>query len=629
MGAKHGAQTVLLIGSGGREHAIALKLAASPLLKKLILVPGNDGMHLDWERWNLGIATRADFEKIAERALTAQVDLVVVGPDNPLADGIVDVLAARGLRCFGPDSRAAQIEASKSFAKSVMMSAGVPTAYYNVFANAKEALQAVEKYDWSAHGWVLKADGLAYGKGVFVCETITQAREALAVLGGKQKIIIEERLRGEELSWFAICDGESCALMDPARDYKRVHDYNEGPNTGGMGAISPVPGVGAELRERVRREVFEPTLAEMKKRGVPFRGLLYAGLMVDLKREKLWVIEFNCRFGDPETQVVLPRMKDDLLMWFNAAVDGGLSELPQDVGFSSDAAAIVIGAARGYPEKPEKGQVIEGETRGLIFAGVAKGASGKLVSSGGRVFGALGRAPSVGAAAINAYSQLEKVRFEGMHYRRDIGDPKVPMVVLASGVGSGFEALAQAIEHGELNAEILALISDKKDAPVIQKARALGIPALTLPYVKGDEQLVAEIQRLGARFVVLSGYMRIVSRHLIESFRSERGYSRVVNIHPALLPSFPGLNSYQQAYEYGVKVTGATVHLVEEVVDNGPICAQDSFDIEGRSLEDIEAQGKARERKLYRNALRWILPEKFALEKRDPKNEGRFCVRPY
>lgn len=625
--AEQNAKTVLLVGSGGREHALALKLSASKRCGKLIVLPGNDGMSAAWERWKMPLGSKADFEAIADRARDARVDLVVIGPDNPLADGVVDVLEARGLKCFGPDSRAAQIEASKSFAKEIMFAAKVPTAAYSVARSLKEASEKIETLPWGS-GWVLKADGLALGKGVFVCATLDEAHIALEQLknqGHEKKIIIEERLQGEELSWFAFCDGESCALLDPARDYKRVGNYNEGPNTGGMGAISPVPGVTDALRERVRREVFEPTLAEMKKRGVPFRGLLYAGLMVDLKREKLWVIEFNCRFGDPETQVLLARMSDDLLDWIEASVEGKLKVRPKNVGFIRDAAVIVVAASAGYPDQPEKGQEIKGAlSSSVIAAGVARSADGKLHTSGGRVFGVLGLGSTLEMARKNAYSELSKLSFNGMQFRRDIGETKTLIVVMASGQGTGFEAIVQATLEGKLNVEIVALISDKTDAPVLAKAKRLGIPTHIVPFEKGDERLLAKIRELGPRFLVLSGYMRVVSRQLIEAFRSERGYSRILNIHPALLPSFPGLHGYRQAYEYGVKLAGATVHLVEEAVDQGPICAQEAFSIEGLTLEDIQEKGKLMEQRLYRDALRWILPENFSVE----KMKGRICVRP-
>jgi phosphoribosylamine--glycine ligase len=387
-------------------------------------------MSSEWERWNLPIATRADFLALAQRAKSEKVDLAVIGPDNQLADGIVDVLEAQGIACFGPSAAAAQIEASKSFAKEVMQAAGVPTARFQISDSAASAKEFLKNVEWG-HGWVIKADGLAFGKGVQVCSTREEALvavETLQTLGSvSQRMVIEERLQGEEISWFAFSDGESCALLEPARDHKRVFDRNEGPNTGGMGAFSPVPGVPANFAERMRKDVFLPTLAEMKRRGSPFKGVLFAGLMVDFAREKFWVLEFNCRFGDPETQVILSRMSDDLLEWCEAVAHGELAQHPSQVGFSKDAAVVVVGAARGYPEKPEKGAKItiaSGKRLSspeYFCAGVARSREGDLLTNGGRVFGAMGMGATLEDARQVAYRRMSDVSFEGMHFRKDIG----------------------------------------------------------------------------------------------------------------------------------------------------------------------------------------------------------------
>jgi phosphoribosylamine--glycine ligase len=421
-------KTVLVVGSGGREHALAWKLSQSSRVSRLIIVPGNDGMSSEWERWNLPIATRADFAALAERARVEKVDLAVIGPDNQLADGIVDVLEDAGILCFGPRAAAAQIEASKAFAKDVMRAAEVPTARFEVFESAPAAREFLKTVEWGS-GWVIKADGLAFGKGVHVCESRDEALAAIDLLqalgSSAKKLVIEERLQGEEISWFSFCDGEDCALLEPARDHKRIFDHNLGPNTGGMGAFSPVPGVPVGFAERVKYEVFLPTLAEMKRRGVPFKGVLFAGLMVDFARNNLWVLEFNCRFGDPETQVVLARMDDDLYEWCEAVAKGELSKHDGDVKFSPESAVIVIAAARGYPEKPEKGAVISGErleAPEYFSAGVTrKSGSKELLTSGGRVFGAVGTGPSLRDARDQAYQRIRSVQFDGIHFRTDIG----------------------------------------------------------------------------------------------------------------------------------------------------------------------------------------------------------------
>lgn len=390
-----------------------------------------------FERWADLPLVPERFGELAARAREARVDLVVVGPDNALAEGVVDVCERAGLLCFGPTAGAARIEASKSFAKEIMRAAGVPTARFFVAESRSEAEKILRSVPWEPPaakpagqegGWVLKADGLALGKGVVVCSSYAEAEAALeSLLRVSGRLVIEEKLRGFEVSWMAFCDGERCALLDPARDYKRLRDGDQGPNTGGMGAVSPVPGLPEGLEARVRERVFLPTLREMKKRGIPFKGLLYAGLMVDPTRppgEDLRVLEFNARFGDPETQVLLPRLSGDLYAWCEAAARGDLGRMREHrVRYEEQAAVFVVAAARGYPENPEKGRLIEsGGADGVFFAGVRRRGEGPaLETAGGRVLGALGRGDSIEAARRAAYARLAQVRFEGMQARADIG----------------------------------------------------------------------------------------------------------------------------------------------------------------------------------------------------------------
>ncbi len=424
-------RSVLVIGSGGREHALAWKLSQSPQVKRVVVAPGNDAMDPAWECWPVKLAQgKPAFNELALKARDEKIDLVVVGPDNPLADGIVDTMQEAGLTCFGPSASAARIEASKAFAKEVMSGAGVPTARYKTVGSLEEARAFLSSAPWGA-GWVIKADGLALGKGVQVCverEEALRAAEQLILISGS--LVIEERLVGEELSWMAFCDGERCALLEPARDFKRVGDGDQGPNTGGMGAFSPVPGVPEGFAERIRNEVFLPTLRELARRGAPFRGLLYAGLMADFARDRYWVLELNARFGDPETQVLMPRIVDDLYDWCEASALGKLDRLPSRVGFSSESAVVVVGAAKGYPENPEKGAVIRGLQPASpaggelhFVAGASRrstGAAPEWVTSGGGVFGAVGMGSSLEDARKAAYLSIERVSFEGMHYRKDI-----------------------------------------------------------------------------------------------------------------------------------------------------------------------------------------------------------------
>ena len=422
---------VVVVGAGGREHALAWKISLSSAVAQVIVAPGNDGMDTSWTRWPLDLSSSGKlFPSFARQCAEEKVDLVVIGPDGALADGLVDELTKVGVRAFGPTRAAAKLEWSKSFAKEVMVAAGVPTARYWKAETPEQAREILEAQDWSeGRGWVLKSDGLALGKGVSVCSTLREARtelERISSIG--HDIVIEERLSGSEISWFAFCDGEQARLFEPAQDHKRLLDQDQGPNTGGMGAFSPVPGVPASWTERVEREIFAPVLKEMKKRGTPFRGLLYAGLMVDYARDQIWVIEFNARFGDPETQVLMSRFEGDLLPWLEACADGSLSDFPKRVPFSPQSSVVVVAAAPGYPEHPEKGSALSGpplKAPDVFVSGLSRRESGWL-TSGGRVFGSMGLGPSLVEARKQAYERLELLRFPRMHFRRDIGTGGLP-----------------------------------------------------------------------------------------------------------------------------------------------------------------------------------------------------------
>ncbi|WP_413290957.1 phosphoribosylamine--glycine ligase [Bdellovibrio sp. HCB337] len=425
---------ILVIGSGGREHALAWKLLQSTRVQSLVMVPENAAAIVQLQKqfvgkeiqpWQDSIRGEEALKTLAQKAKDQRIDFVVVGPDNALADGAVDIFESLGIPSFGPSKEAARLESSKIFSKKIMQEAGVPTAEGHEVYSPAEAKTVLQSLDWTKKQWVIKADGLALGKGVEICETLPQALEALTRLNQySDSFVIEERLHGKEISWLAFCDGDNCALLAPARDYKTLTEDPLSPNTGGMGAVCPVPGVDASLAEKVRTQVFEPTLREMKKRGTPYKGILYAGLMVN--KDQVWVLEFNSRFGDPEAQALLPLMQDDLLNWCEASQAGKLATRPPMVPMKPLVAVYVVAAAPGYPGQPFLGKNIQGldmwlsQHRGF-FAGVKKGPDAQWLTAGGRVLGALGLGASVAEARLNAFKNLKEISFEGMQYREGVG----------------------------------------------------------------------------------------------------------------------------------------------------------------------------------------------------------------
>ena len=409
---------VWLVGGGGREHALAWKLAQSPLVDRLWIAPGNPGTS------SLGVnmaVPAGDAAAQADAARSAGADFVVVGPEAPLAAGLADRLAMYGIPCFGPVAAAARIESSKAFAKRVMAEAGVPTAASAEFTESEPA----KRYAAVRGGRVaVKADGLAGGKGVIVCASVAESDAAIDRLLEGGRLVVEEVLQGPEVSIIALCDGVRALPLAAARDHKRLQDGERGPNTGGMGAVSPVPGVPggeAALLEWTRARVLEPTLAALAARGTPFRGALYAGLMLTKDGPK--VLEFNARFGDPETEPILARLSGDLVPALVAAASGSLAG--HSLSWRPDAAVCVVLAALGYPDAPRHGDVVSGvdaaKRRGaLVFhAGTAQ-RGGRLVTSGGRVLAVTSLGVNVAEARANAYAACAELHFDGMQLRRDI-----------------------------------------------------------------------------------------------------------------------------------------------------------------------------------------------------------------
>lgn len=417
---------VLVVGSGAREHALVWKLRQSPRLNDLFIAPGNAG--------TASLATNIDvqaakIESLVQLAKDRRIDLVIVGPEDPLSRGLVDRLAVEGIAAFGPTQAAARIESSKAFSKELMLRHGIPTASARTFGNRTDARNYVES---QSGGLVVKADGLTAGKGVFVCDTTEEALAAIDKMMGEEAVfgasgstvLVEERLAGREVSAMAFTDGATVAPMPFSCDYKRIGDGDEGPNTGGMGAYSPPPWLDEALEPVIHETITEAAVAAMMAEGAPYRGILYPGLMVTKDGPK--VIEFNCRFGDPETQVLIPRLKSDLLEICWAVADNRLSDA--EIEWSTDAAVAVVMASGGYPGDYTTGYDIAGlgalEDDVLVFhAGTTLGEDGRILTNGGRVLTVVATGSSLAEARAKVYRNVQRIHFTNAYYRRDIAAP--------------------------------------------------------------------------------------------------------------------------------------------------------------------------------------------------------------
>jgi phosphoribosylamine--glycine ligase len=423
---------VLVVGGGGREHALAWKLSQSERIQKVYVAPGNGGTARDANLFDVPIT---DVKALREWAQQEKIDLTVVGPEAPLAAGIVDEFRAHGMKIFGPTKAAAQLESSKAFSKAFMHRHGIPTALYETFTDAALAHAYVDKMGAPI---VVKADGLAAGKGVVVAMTAAQAHEAIDFMlldnslgvvhnagadgAAVPRVVIEEFLQGEEASFIVMCDGKNVVALATSQDHKRLLDHDEGPNTGGMGAYSPAPVVTAQVHARAMREVIMPTIKGMEKDGIPYTGFLYAGLMIDEKGQPK-TLEFNCRMGDPETQPIMMRLKSDLLDVMLAATSEKLDTV--ELEWDRRVALGVVMAAAGYPANPRKGDVITGlpkdELDAMVFHAGTTAKEGETLSSGGRVLCVTVLADSVKQAQQKAYEVAKGIHFDGQQYRRDIG----------------------------------------------------------------------------------------------------------------------------------------------------------------------------------------------------------------
>ena len=415
---------VLVVGGGGREHALCWKLRQSPRLGALYCAPGNAGI--------AGVAecvpvAADDLAKLLRFAKEQAIDLTVVGPELPLTMGLVDRFAAAGLRAFGPTAAAARLEGSKAFAKELLRHAHVPTAFFGVFADPDDATRYVNEVGAPV---VVKADGLAGGKGVFICRTVAEADEAIDELMRRRlfgdagsRVVVEEFLEGDEVSFMALSDGTTVVPLAPSQDHKRVLDGDQGANTGGMGAYSPTPIVTPALESEIMQQVIEPIVQALAKQGTPYTGVLYAGLMVQDGRPK--VLEFNVRFGDPEAEVLLSRLRSDLLDLLARTCEGRLAG--ETLEWDPRAAVCIVLAAEGYPGAVERGRPIDGLERlagwanGMVFHAGTRIDDGRLVTDGGRVLGVTALGDTIDAAVTEAYAAVDQIRWPGMHFRRDIG----------------------------------------------------------------------------------------------------------------------------------------------------------------------------------------------------------------
>lgn len=414
---------VLVVGSGGREHALVWKISQSPMVDKIYCAPGNAGIGEMAEC----VAIKAeDLDGLLDFAVQNEIGLTVVGPEVPLTMGIVDKFQEKGLKIFGPSGRAAEIEGSKTFAKDLMAKYGIPTAKYGAFTDAAEAKAFLAEVGLPC---VVKADGLAAGKGVLICETKEEAETAVEDIlvdnkfgNAGSRVVVEEFLTGQEVSMLAFSDGKTIVPMVSSQDHKRIWDGDKGLNTGGMGAYSPAPIYTADIHEIVVPQVLEATIKAMEQEGRPFAGILYAGLMLTADGPK--VLEFNARFGDPETQAVLPRLKSDLVEIFLAIIDDRLAEM--NIEWHEEAAVCVVMASGGYPESSDKGRVITGlkeaeEAGAIVFHAGTKETDGNIVTNGGRVLGISALGKDIAEAIDNAYKGVKQITFENMQYRTDIG----------------------------------------------------------------------------------------------------------------------------------------------------------------------------------------------------------------
>ena len=603
-------RVVLVVGSGGREHAIAYRMACSPQVDEVLVAPGNGGTATAGGKIRNVELSSDNIPILVAFAKEQGVSLVVVGPEQPLVDGLSDAMNAASIPCFGPSAKAAQIEASKAWSKDFMARNMIRTARYKNFTDFNEAKKHLESIDYRV---VVKASGLAAGKGVIIPTTQEESIEAAKSIMLDQsfgnagaEIVVEEFLEGEEISLLAFCDGVTAVGMPGAQDHKRIFDGDQGPNTGGMGAYAPAPLLTTSLRHQCMG-IVQATVAAMAAEGCPYQGVLYAGFMIT--KEGPVVLEYNCRFGDPETQVLMPLLSSDLYDIMLSCVRGTLNE--GLVKWSPEAACTVVMAAPGYPGSCPKGAVITGlEAAGAVsgvtvfhagtkLAAASSSSSGQnVVTNGGRVLAVTGRGVTINAAVANAYKAVTMIDFVGRQYRTDIASrgmsAPLRLGVLGSTRGTDMQAVIDAIEKGTLNAKITVVVSNKADSGILDRASRHGIISKHIP-VQGrsreayDDEVNRTLEQHGVQLVLMIGYMRIVSAAF-----TDKWLDRCMNAHPSLLPDFAGgmdLQVHEAVLAAGKTKSGCTVHFVTEQVDGGPIVVQSECAVvAGETAESLKAK---------------------------------------
>eukprot|EP00523_Entomoneis_sp_CCMP467_P007158 CAMPEP_0168722662 /NCGR_PEP_ID=MMETSP0724-20121128/2713_1 /TAXON_ID=265536 /ORGANISM="Amphiprora sp., Strain CCMP467" /LENGTH=1142 /DNA_ID=CAMNT_0008769341 /DNA_START=106 /DNA_END=3534 /DNA_ORIENTATION=+ len=610
---------VVVVGGGGREHALAVALAKSPLVSKVWVSPGNGGTATEGGKIENVPGGKQDNVSIIALTKETNAKLVAVGPEAPLVDGLVDALAKEcpSVLVFGPTQAAAELEASKAFSKDFLQEHGIPTAKYRNFTDVNEALAYVESLDIPNDRQVVKASGLAAGKGVLLPttkdETIQAVKEIMsdkAFGAAGDTCVIESFLTGPEASCFAFCDGKTAKLMPASQDHKRALDNDEGLNTGGMGAYAPAPCVTPDIHVAIEA-MCQKTVEKMAARGTPYIGLLYAGMM--LTPNGPYVLEFNCRFGDPETQAVLHLLETDLYEVMTACCTGTLDRI--DIRFRPNtAAATVVCAAKGYPEQYPKGMEITGLDAANAIDGVKVYHAGtKLDSattrcSGGRVLSVTGVGPVLKSALQIAYKGVDRIDFidnnkpgeSFLHRRTDIGkkavQKKLRIGVLGSTRGTALLPVMEACANGSINAEIVAVISNKASALILDKGRSLGktvtvkaLSAKSLSREQFDAECTSVLMGAGVEFILLVGYMRILSSPFCQFWAG-----RCINVHPSLLPKHAGgmdLAVHQAVIDAKEAESGCTIHQVTATVDGGPVVVQKRVSVvAGETAESLKAK---------------------------------------